>query len=43
MPHFDAKGEANDIFTQLGVPTTFLVTSFMGEFHPLRHGSEEGR
>ena len=28
VPHFDAKGEANAIFTQLGVPTTFLVTSF---------------
>jgi uncharacterized protein YbjT (DUF2867 family) len=31
VPHFDAKGEANDIFTQLGVPTTFLVTSFYWE------------
>ena len=28
VPHFDAKGEANNIFTQLGVPTTFLYTSF---------------
>jgi uncharacterized protein YbjT (DUF2867 family) len=28
VPHFDAKGEANEIFTELGVPTTFLVTSF---------------
>jgi uncharacterized protein YbjT (DUF2867 family) len=28
VPHFDAKGEANRIFTELGVPTTFLVTSF---------------
>jgi uncharacterized protein YbjT (DUF2867 family) len=28
VPHFDAKGEANAIFTELGVPTTFLVTSF---------------
>ena len=28
VPHFDAKGEANAIFTQLGVPTTFLLTSF---------------
>jgi uncharacterized protein YbjT (DUF2867 family) len=28
VPHFDAKGEANQIFTQLGVPTTFLLTSF---------------
>jgi uncharacterized protein YbjT (DUF2867 family) len=28
VPHFDAKGEANAIFSQLGVPTTFLNTSF---------------
>jgi len=28
VPHFDAKGEANKAFTELGVPTTFLVTSF---------------
>ena len=28
VPHFDAKGEANHIFTDLGVPTTFLLTSF---------------
>jgi uncharacterized protein YbjT (DUF2867 family) len=28
VPHFDAKGEADGIFTELGVPTTFLVTSF---------------
>lgn len=28
VPHFDAKGEANAIFTDLGVPTTFLLTSF---------------
>ncbi len=28
VPHFDAKGEANRIFTELGVPTTFLLTSF---------------
>jgi len=28
VPHLDAKGEANAIFTELGVPTTFLVTSF---------------
>jgi uncharacterized protein YbjT (DUF2867 family) len=31
VPHFDAKGEADAIFTQLGVPTTFLVTSFYWE------------
>ncbi len=28
VPHFDAKGEADKIFTELGVPTTFLLTSF---------------
>jgi uncharacterized protein YbjT (DUF2867 family) len=28
VPHFDAKGEADAYFTQLGVPTTFLLTSF---------------
>lgn len=28
VPHFDAKGEADAEFTQLGVPTTFLLTSF---------------
>jgi uncharacterized protein YbjT (DUF2867 family) len=28
VPHFDAKGEANALFTEAGVPTTFLVTCF---------------
>jgi uncharacterized protein YbjT (DUF2867 family) len=28
VPHFDGKGEADQLFTQAGVPTTFLVTSF---------------
>jgi len=28
VPHYDAKGESNEIFTALGVPTTFLLTSF---------------
>jgi len=28
VPHFDAKGEADQEFTRLGVPTTFLLTSF---------------
>jgi uncharacterized protein YbjT (DUF2867 family) len=31
VPHFDAKGEANSAFTELGVPTTFLLTSFYWE------------
>ena len=28
VPHFDCKGEADHIFTDLGVPVTFLLTSF---------------
>jgi uncharacterized protein YbjT (DUF2867 family) len=28
VPHFDAKGEADNVFRKLGVPTTFLLTSF---------------
>jgi len=28
VPHFDAKGMANYVFTELGAPTTFLLTSF---------------
>jgi uncharacterized protein YbjT (DUF2867 family) len=28
VPHFDGKGEADTIFSDLGVPTTWLLTSF---------------
>ena len=28
VPHFDAKGEANGLFTDRNLPTTFLLTSF---------------
>ncbi len=28
VPHFDGKAEANAAFTEIGVPTTFLLTSF---------------
>jgi uncharacterized protein YbjT (DUF2867 family) len=28
VPHFDAKGEANAFFADLGLPVTFLLTSF---------------
>ncbi len=28
VPHFDAKGEADKVFEELGVPTTCLLTSF---------------
>ena len=31
VPHFDAKGEADNVFRELGVPTTFLLTSFYWE------------
>jgi len=31
VPHFDAKAEANAAFIELGVPTTFLLTSFYWE------------
>jgi len=28
VPHFDGKGESNKLFTNLGVPTTFMMASF---------------
>ena len=28
VPHFDAKGEADEVFRQLGLPVTFMLTSF---------------
>jgi uncharacterized protein YbjT (DUF2867 family) len=28
VPHFDSKGESDQVFTAMGVPTTFLLTSF---------------
>jgi uncharacterized protein YbjT (DUF2867 family) len=31
VAHFDAKGEADKLFTDAGVPTTFLLTSFYWE------------
>ena len=31
VPHFDSKGEANHLFTDLGLPVTFLLTSFYWE------------
>lgn len=31
VAHFDGKAEANAAFTELGVPTTFLLTSFYWE------------
>ncbi len=31
VPHFDSKADANRFFTELGVPTTMLLTSFYWE------------
>jgi len=31
VPHFDSKGEVDHVWTDLGVPTTFLLTSFYWE------------
>jgi uncharacterized protein YbjT (DUF2867 family) len=31
VPHFDGKGEADQVFTDLGLPVTFLPTSFYWE------------
>lgn len=31
VPHFDGKGEADAVFRDAGVPTTFLLTSFYWE------------
>jgi len=31
VPHFDSKGSANHLFTDAGVPTTFLNTAFYWE------------
>jgi uncharacterized protein YbjT (DUF2867 family) len=41
VPHFDVKGEANALFSDAGVPTTFLQTTFywdgfLGFFPPKR-------
>jgi uncharacterized protein YbjT (DUF2867 family) len=46
VPHFDAKAEANQFFTDAGVPTTFLQTTFywenlLGPMAPRR--GEDGR
>jgi uncharacterized protein YbjT (DUF2867 family) len=31
VPHFDGKGEADKVFTESGLPVTFLLTSFFWE------------
>ena len=44
VPHFDTKGEADGFFRELGVPTTFLLTSFYWEnFIYFGLGTEGGR
>ena len=46
VPHFDAKGEADSLFTSLGVPTTFLRTTMFYEAFLLGQGphrDENGR
>lgn len=46
VPHFDAKAEANALFEQLGVPTTFLQTTFNWENFAVGLGvtrGEDGR
>lgn len=43
VPHMDAKGEADQIFMEAGVPTTFLLTSFFWEnFIYLGMGPQRG-
>jgi uncharacterized protein YbjT (DUF2867 family) len=47
VPHMDTKGEANAVFRELGVPTTFLYTSFYWDnlihfgMAPQRHAAGE--
>jgi len=44
VPHQDGKGESNRFFTELGVPTTFLLTCFywdnLGTIMGLRRGTD---
>lgn len=42
VPHFDAKGEANAAFTDLGVPTTFLQTTMYYEAFLIGQGPHRG-
>ncbi|WP_100447284.1 NmrA/HSCARG family protein [Glycomyces xiaoerkulensis] len=45
VPHFDAKAEANALFGEAGVPTTFLETTFYWEnfLGALKPRREDGR
>jgi uncharacterized protein YbjT (DUF2867 family) len=38
VPHYDGKGEADDAFRRLSVPTTFFLTSFYWENFVKFHG-----
>lgn len=42
VPHFDAKGEADNLFTSLGVPTTFLLTTMFYESFLIGQGPHRG-
>lgn len=42
VPHFDSKGEADDLFRESGAPTTFLLTSFYWD-NFIHFGSEPQR
>jgi uncharacterized protein YbjT (DUF2867 family) len=43
VPHFDAKGEADHRFSDMGVPTTFMLTSFYWDnFAHLGMGPKRG-
>lgn len=42
VPHFDAKSEASRFFTELGVPTTFLETTFYYESFLAGQGPHRG-
>ncbi len=42
VPHFDAKGEANELFRQARVPTTFLNTTFFYQNFVTAFGPQRG-
>ncbi|WP_329253143.1 NmrA/HSCARG family protein [Streptomyces canus] len=42
VPHFDAKGAANDLFRQAGVPTTFLNAAFFFKNFVTAFGPQRG-
>ena len=43
VPHFDAKGEANHVFTDLGLPDDLPADIvLLGQLDLLRHGPQEG-